>query len=373
MAAHADYPHLLAPLSHPGLSAAHRVVMAPMTRFRADDEGVPLPGVARYYAQRAGAALIVTEGIWPSTRGQSDRHMPGLATAQQVDAWGAVTGAVHAEGGTIFAQLMHSGRSSHPDNRLDGSVPLAPSAVAPPGLLHVGATKRPYPIPRAMSYDDIAQAVDDHVRAARNAMSAGFDGVELHGANGYLIHQFLSDNTNLRDDAYGGSPAGRIAYPVEVTRAVVEAIGATRVGIRLSPGNPINGHVEADPGAVYRLLVSALSTLGLRYLHLTDNTRYPALADLRPFFSGLLIGNTGFGHTTTAEAGEALIRDGLADLVSFGRLYIANPDLPERLRGGSPLADYDERTLYTQTDTGYIDYPRASAVDPRSASVLMSA
>ncbi len=370
MATDPHYPHLLAPLRHPGLSAAHRVVMAPMTRFRADDDGVPLPGVAQYYAQRASAALVVTEGIWPSTRGQSDRHMPGLATGRQVDAWGAVTAAVHAEGGTIFAQLMHSGRSSHPDNRLDGSVPLAPSAVAPPGLLHVGATKRPYPMPRVMSYDDIAQAVDDHVQAARNAMSAGFDGVELHGANGYLIHQFLSDNTNLRDDAYGGSPAGRIAYPVEVTRAVVEAIGARRVGIRLSPGNPINGHVEADPAAVYRPLVAALSDLGLRYLHLTDNTRYPALADLRPFFSGLLIGNTGFGHTTTADAGEALVRDGLADLVSFGRLYIANPDLPERLRDGSPLADYDERTLYTQTDAGYIDYPRASVlVDSESAAV----
>ncbi|MER7013244.1 alkene reductase [Saccharopolyspora sp. NPDC000359] len=339
------------------LSLPNRVVMAPMTRFRGDEQGIPQPFVADYYAQRAGAALIVTEGIWPSVQGQGALRGPGLVSAEQVAGWRAVTDAVHGADGMVFAQLMHAGRLTVPDNNLGGLHPVAPSPVPANIELHTASGKVRALIPREMTSADITQAIDEHVASARRAIEAGFDGVELHGSNGYLLHQFLADNTNLRGDRYGGT--GRTRFAVEVAEAVAGAVGAHRVGIRLSPGNPLTGLVEADPAPVYRALVDALEPLGLAYLHLTDNSRYPALRDLRPRWTGTLVGNTGFGHPTTAETGAALVDGGLADLVSFGRLFIANPDLPQRFATGAPLAEVDESTLYTHGPEGYVDYPFA--------------
>lgn len=352
---------LLAPYSAARIGhLPNRIVMAPMTRARAAEDGTPLPVVADHYAQRAGAGLIVTEGIWPSSRGQSGWRYPGLQTAAHVAGWRRVTDAVHAAGGRIYAQLMHGGRNGHPLARIDGDLPLAPSAVTPPGHAHgPDGTKPDYVAPREMSIDDIRTAVQDFADAARNAIAAGFDGVELHGANSYLIHQFLADNTNLRSDAYGrGSIADNIRFAVEVVRAVADAIGAERLGLRLSPGNPQFGMAEADPGPVYRALLDEIDGLGLAYLHLTDNDSYPALADLRPRWHGLLIGNVGEnGDPTTLEAGEAVLAEGLADLVSYGRAFISNPDLPERFAVGAPLQEIDAAHLYTNGAEGYTDYP----------------
>ncbi|MCI3224639.1 alkene reductase [Streptomyces sp. NP-1717] len=350
---------LLAPYSLGPLHLPNRMVMAPMTRYRAAVDGTPLPVVAEYYAQRAGAGLIVSEGIWPSSRGQSGWRLPGLETAAHIEGWRAVTDAVHGAGGRIVAQLMHGGRHGHPLSRIDGDVPRGPSAVRVPGPVHVrdGGKADPLP-PREMTRDDIRQAVDDHARASANAMAAGFDGVELHGANSYLIHQFLADNTNLRTDGYGGTTEGRIRLPVELVTAVADTIGAGRTGLRLSPGNPQFGMAEADPAPVYRALLDTVNPLGLLYLHLTDNDDYPALADLRPRWHGPLIANVGENHDpTTREAGERVLADGLGDLVSYGRSFIANPDLPERFASGAPLNAIDERHLYTHGAEGYTDYP----------------
>ncbi|MEU5979378.1 alkene reductase [Streptomyces sp. NPDC047315] len=351
---------LLAPYSFGRFRLPNRIVMAPMTRFRAAEDGTPLPIVADHYAQRASAGLVVTEGIWPSSRGQAGWRMPGLETPEHVRGWRAVTDAVHAAGGRIVAQLMHGGRHGHPLSRIDGDVPAGPSAVPVPGDVHVrDGGKAPAPLPRTMSVEDVERAVADHVHAARNAIAAGFDAVELHGANSYLIHQFLADNTNLRDDRYGrGSVRDRIRFPLEVVSAVADAVGADRTALRLSPGNPQEGMVERDPGPVYRALVEEVDRLGLAYLHLIDDDHYPALADLRPLWHGTLIANVGENRdATTKEGGEAVLREGLADLVSYGRSYIANPDLPERFAAGAPLNEIDAAHLYTHGARGYTDYP----------------
>ncbi|TDC93307.1 alkene reductase [Nonomuraea deserti] len=346
------------------LTLPNRMVMAPMTRFRAHEDGTPQPIVAEYYAQRASAGLIVTEGIWPSARGQAEWRMPGLETPDHVRGWRAVTEAVHAAGGRVFAQLMHGGRHGHPLSRLAADLPSGPSPVPVPGPVHVRDGGKADPVtPRAMTGADIRQAVQDHVTAARNAMAAGFDGVELHGANSYLIHQFLADNTNLRDDEYGpGTPGGRVRFPIEVVTAVADAIGAHRTGLRLSPGNPQFGMVECDPGPVYRDLIDRIDGLGLAYLHLTDDDRYPALADLRPRWHGTLIANVGENRPATSkEAGEAALASGRADLISYGRAFIANPDLPARFARNAPLQPIDTARLYTHGAAGYTDYPRMDA------------
>ncbi|MEU5302651.1 alkene reductase [Streptomyces noursei] len=349
---------LLTPFNSAGLTLSNRIVMAPMTRFRAEEDGTPLPIVADYYRQRASAGLIVTEGIWPSRRGQSGWRIPGLESERHVAGWRQVTEAVHAAGGRIFAQLMHGGRQGHPRSRILGDIPAGPSAVPVPGPVHVKDGKAAPIMPRAMTHDDIHTAVADHVAAARNAMRAGFDGVELHGANSYLIHQFLADNTNLRTDAYGGDISGRIRFPLELVQAIADAIGAGRLGLRLSPGNPQFGMEEASPAPVYRAFLARLDGLGLAYLHLTDDDRYPALADLRPRWHGTLIANVGENRTpTTREAGELLLATERADLVSYGRLFISNPDLPYRFAAGLPLNTHiDQRELYGHGAAGYTDY-----------------
>lgn len=342
------------------LRLPNRVVMAPMTRLRSRPDGSPAPDVADYYAQRASAGLIVSEGIWPHPSGQSEAWVPGLHTEAHVNAWGRVTDAVHTAGGRIFAQLMHGGRKGHPRARIDGSLPAGPSAVSDGDVLHLlDGGKAPSPIPRQMSRADIAAAIEHYAAAARRALAAGFDGVEIHGANSYLVHQFLADNTNLRTDDYGGTLVNRMRFALEVTDAVADAIGADRTAIRLSPGNPQFAMREDDPAPLYRRLVTELDRRGLAYLHLTDNDRYPALADLRLRWNGTLIGNIGENRApTTAAAAERVLSEGHADLVSFGRPFIANPDLVERIRHDLPLASIREELLYGRSAQGYSDYPR---------------
>lgn len=337
----------------------NRIVMSPMTRLRSLPDGSPTGDVADYYAQRAAAGLIVTEGIWPHSTGQSEAWVPGLQTEQHVQAWRRVTEAVHANGGRIFAQLMHGGRKGHPLARIDGSWPAGPSAVLDEDRVHLIAGGKGDPItPAVLDRADIHEAVEQHARAARNAIAAGFDGVEIHGANSYFVHQFLADNTNLRTDEYGGSIENRMRLPLAVVDAVAAEIGAHRTGIRLSPGNPQFNMFEADPAPLYRALVTELDGRGLAYLHLTDNDIYSALADLRPRWHGTLIANVGENReATTAEAAESVLRSGVADLVSFGRQFISNPDLVHRIAHDLPLAPIREHLLYGRTAEGYSDYP----------------
>ncbi|MEV5604638.1 alkene reductase [Streptomyces sp. NPDC052299] len=356
---------LLAPYSSDSLVLPNRLVMAPMTRFRAHADGTPLPVVADYYAQRAEAGLLITEGIWPHRRGQSGWRIPGLETESHIDGWRNVTEAVHARGGRIFAQLMHGGRQGHPRSRLLADIPAGPSAVPVPGPVHVKDGKAEAPLPRAMTTQDIRTAIADHVAAARNAIRAGFDGVELHGANSYLIHQFLADNTNVRDDAYGHD---KPRFAVELVTAVTEAIGPHRTGLRLSPGNPQFGMVERAPAPVYRSLLAALDPLRLAYLHLTDNDSYPALADLRPQWHGTLIANVGENHPPTNRSqGERVLSEGRADLISYGRAFLSHPDLPARIAANDPLATpIRTEYLYTHGAEGYTDYPTLADEGPHA-------
>ncbi|KOX08822.1 alkene reductase [Nocardiopsis sp. NRRL B-16309] len=364
---------LLTPHALPALTLPNRVVMAPMTRMRADRNAVPTPLMATYYAQRAGAGLIVSEGVSPSPAGQQYLTQPGLYSDRQVDAWRQVTDAVHAAGGRIFAQVMHAGRNAHPANRHDGGIPLAPSEVSRTHLVHTLDGKAAPVAPRAMTRTEVRAAVAEHADAAAEAIRAGFDGVEIHGANSYLPHQFLADNTNLRTDEYGGGTTGRIRFAVEVVEAVADAVGAERVGLRLSPGNTEGEMVERDPATVYRALLAAIDPLGLAYLHLTDDPVYPALADLRPRWSGTLVGNTGEHEETTQESAARLVGEGRADLVSVGRPFISTPDAVERLAAGIPWALIREREFhYTSGPRGYVDYPRSNGTPTLPAGASTS-
>lgn len=339
-----------------GLTLPNRVVMAPMSRIRAADGGLATPSMATYYAQRATAGLIVSEGVQPSLVGQSNPGTPGLHTDEQVAAWRPVTGAVHANGGRIFAQLMHGGRVSHPDTT--GMRPVGPSAVAAVGEVFTPTGPQPTPTPRALETAEVPEHAQSYAQAARRAIDAGFDGVELHGANGYLISQFLSSNANLRTDRYGGSVAGRIRFAVEAASATVEAVGAARTGIRLSPGGTFWGVAEADVPELYTALLTELARLEVAYVHLEATVDEEVLVGLRRTWPNTLIMNPvlpmGAKQTGRTEADHWL---GLgADLISFGRAFIANPDLVERLRTGLPIAPADEATYYQGGDAGYLTY-----------------
>ncbi|MGY0058854.1 alkene reductase [Streptomyces sp. LZ34] len=330
--------------------------MAPMSRIRAADGGLATPSMATYYAQRATAGLIVTEGVQPSLIGQSNPGTPGLHTDEQVAAWRPVTAAVHSSGGRIFAQLMHGGRVSHPDTT--GMRPVGPSAVAAVGEVFTPTGPQPTPTPRALETAEVPEHAQSYARAARRAIDAGFDGVELHGANGYLISQFLSSNANLRTDRYGGSVAGRIRFAVEAVSATVEAVGGARTGIRLSPGGTFWGVAEADVPELYTALLTELARLEVAYVHLEATADEEMLVGLRRAWPGTLIMNPvlpmGPKQTGRTEADHWL---GLgADLISFGRAFIANPDLVERLRTGLPIAPADEATYYQGGDAGYLTY-----------------
>ena len=338
------------------LTLPNRIVMAPMTRARATPDGLPTASFAAYYAQRATAGLIVSEGIWPSPQAQSNPNTPGLFRDDQVAAWREVTHAVHASGGRIFAQLQHAGRVGHPE--ISGHIPVAPSAVALEAQLFTGKGMSPAPVPRALSTDEVAHEVEAYVQAARRAIGAGFDGVELHGANGYLIQQFLSSNVNRRTDAYGGSIPGRVRFAAEVARGAAEAIGAERVGLRLSPGAHIWDIEEQDVPELYAALLAELAPLGLAYIHLTATADEALLLSLRQRWPGTLIVNPSNLMETSATdkaAGERWLSWG-ADLISFGRAYLANPDLVERLRSDLPLTPADPETFYGGGDQGYLNY-----------------
>ncbi|MBG7702362.1 alkene reductase [Streptomyces sp. MC1] len=343
-----------------GKRLANRLVMAPMTRSRAYGPGQsPMPLMADYYAQRASAGLIVTEGVQPSRVGQGYPDTPGIHTAEQVAAWRQVTDAVHARDGVIYLQIMHTGRVGHPT--LMGLQPVGPSAVAAAGQVYTRQGPQDFVTPHELTVAEIRATVADYATAARNAVEAGFDGVELHGANGYLIHQFLAPNSNQRTDAWGGSPEKRIRFAVETTNAVAEAIGADKVGFRLSPGNTYNDIDESDTAdmeATYTSLVEALAPLNLAYLHQLEA---PGVRDLtlrlRKAWPTAFILNPFTGQEPTGPAELELVENGTADLLAYGALFLANPDLPARLAQGGPFNTPDPATFYGGDEKGFTDYP----------------
>jgi N-ethylmaleimide reductase len=348
------------------IDLANRVVMAPMTRSRAADN-LPNSLMAGYYAQRAGAGLIISEGTSPSPNGLGYARIPGISSPEQTEAWKQVTDAVHARGGRIFIQLMHAGRVGSILNLPPGAELVAPSAVAMSGNIWTDSQgEQPYDMPREMTLDDVRSAVREYVQASTNAITAGFNGVEVHGANGYLITQFLDPGSNRRSDAYGGDAAGRNRFALEVAAEVIGAIGAERVGIRLSPYGVFNDMGGSYDGiaAQYTELAAALGRMKLAYLHLVDHSAMGApkpdpatiLAMCREFRSGggrAVILSGGYDRNRA----EADLQSGAADLIAFGRPFISNPDLVERLKGGLPLAEADQTTFYTPGPLGYSDYP----------------
>ncbi|MGW1786698.1 alkene reductase [Streptomyces sp. NPDC002143] len=347
------------PLNLAGVTVHNRIVMSPMTRSRAYGPGqAPTEATAVYYAQRASAGLIISEGIQPSVVGQGYPDTPGLHSDAQVEAWRRVTDVVHEQGGVIFAQLMHTGRIGHPSLLPDGVSSVAPSVVAADTKVFTAEGLQPSGTPKELAPVEIEQTIADFASAARNAIAAGFDGVEIHGANGYLIQQFLSDNANLRDDAWGGTVQGRIRFGAEVAKAVTDAIGAHRVGFRISPGNPFNDIVESDLPVLYGELLTALSPLGLAYVHLMEGPDRELTLQLRKQWQGAFILNpfTARPHFTGPEA-LSLVEDGIADAVAFGALFLANPDLPVRLQQGGPFNTPDPVTFYGGDERGYTDYP----------------
>jgi N-ethylmaleimide reductase len=352
---------LFQPVRIGALALANRIAMAPLTRSRAGAGDVPGPMNAEYYAQRASAGLIISEATPISQQGKGYAWTPGIWSEAQVQGWRLVTDAVHSKGGHIFAQLWHVGRISHPSLQPGGALPVAPSAVRPEGQAFTENGFAPHPTPRALETDEIAAIVDDYRRAARNAQAAGFDGVEIHAANGYMIDQFLRDKTNRRTDRYGGSIENRTRFLVEVTEAVTSVLGGGRVGVRLAPISPANDIADSDPEPLFTLAVERLNPFRLAYLHVvegaTGGTRdVPGgfdLQKLRRAFHGLYMANNGYDLAMAIEAR----RRNTADLIAFGRPFISNPDLVERLRTGAPLNALDRDTLYGGDARGYTDYP----------------
>jgi N-ethylmaleimide reductase len=348
------------PLTAGALSMRNRIVMAPMTRSRANGT-LPTSDTATYYAQRASAGLVITEGIQPSAVGQGYPSTPGLHTPEQVRSWRAVTDAVHHAGGTIVAQLMHTGRIGHPANPEAAGhgalTPVAPSAVRAAGQIFTPSGLQDHVVPDELTDDQIRGTIADFANAARNAIDAGFDGVEVHGANGYLVHQFLAPNANVRTDGWGGPPERRIRFAVEVVEAVAAAIGADRTAIRISPANGLGDTVEDDHAEVYPLLVSELDRLGLAYLHVVEAGDPSLTPELRRRWSGAFILNPAGPDLDSHADRIRLVAEGAADAVAYARLYISNPDLVERLASGVELAEPDLTRAYGGDSAGYTDYP----------------
>jgi N-ethylmaleimide reductase len=371
------FPHLFSPLQIGPYRLDHRVVMAPLTRMRAEKESfAPRRLNADYYGQRATkGGLIIAEASPVLATGRGNPGTPGIYSEAQTNGWREVIKAVHAKGGLIFLQLWHVGRVSHSSLQPGGVLPVAPSAVpiTGDGMLAMTAfgKPQPYETPRALETHEVTEVVAAFRQAARNALAAGFDGVEIHGANGYLIEQFLQSHTNLRTDRYGGSIANRVRLLVEIAEAVVEVWGGARVGVRLSPYGVANGSGEADPMPLYTHAIRALDPLRLAYLHFIEprssgagraevnHQNVPsAMVLFRPIWNGVLMTAGGF----TGEAAEAAIAAGHADAIAFGRIFISNPDLPRRLRNGFPLTPYNRATFYGGEEAGYTDYPVHEAV-----------
>ncbi|WP_127499286.1 alkene reductase [Paenibacillus glycanilyticus] len=338
------------------LELPHRLAMAPMTRSRALEDGTPGELTSHYYAQRASMGLIITEGTQPSDDGQGYLRSPGIYTEKHIEGWKRVTDAVHEAGGFLFIQLMHVGRVSHPDNTTHHRQPVAPSAIAPGVEMFTAKGMQEIPVPRELSEEDIQKTIADFRKAAAAAIKAGADGVEIHGANGYLINQFIGENSNTRSDKYGGSIENRARFAIEVTKAIVEEIGAERTGFRISPGTPLNGIDEGEHGPeVYLHLVKELAQYNLAYLHVMHLGNETLLREIRNIWPNPLLVN---------RAGRSLddlsvdIDNGLADMAPVGVWSLANPDLVERLKEGFPLNEADRNTLYSGNGSkGYTDYP----------------
>jgi N-ethylmaleimide reductase len=355
---------LLSPFTAGDLSFSNRIVLAPMTRSRALAGNVPNPLAATYYAQRASAGLLITEGTQVSPQGVGYIRTPGIHAPEQVAGWRDITQAVHAAGGRIFAQLWHVGRVSHPDFH-DGQLPVAPSAIRAEGEAFTTSGRQPLPTPRALTLEEIPLVVGQFRAAAENARAAGFDGIELHGANGYLLDQFLRDGSNVRTDAYGGVVANRARFPLEVVDAVIGVWGPSRVGYKIAPAFSMLGMSDSDPVATFAYLAEALRRRGLLYLHVSEPiagqtvNRGPRITPiLRRVFGGALIANGGYDRAS----GEQVIAAGEADLVAYGVPFLANPDLPERFRRNAPLNPPDPATFYAGEEKGYVDYPALETV-----------
>ncbi len=349
-------PTLYDPVRLGALALANRIVMAPMTRGRADEHDRPTELHVRYYAQRATAGLIVTEGVQPSVHGKGYCRTPGLHDEAQAAAWRQVTDAVHAAGGRIVVQLMHCGRIASHHNKAAGARTVAPSAVRADVALYTDVVgMAPVDEPEELTTAEVADVVAEYAAAAALARSAGFDGVELHAASGYLPMQFLSTGTNLRTDRYGGDAHGRSQFVVEVMEAMAAVVGADRVGVRICPGVTFNDVSDADPVDTYTTLLRRLRGGGWAYVHVIRSPLpdLDAFALVRECFDGPVVVNDGFDLDSAQEA----VATGVGDAVSFARAFIANPDLVERFRRGAPLATFDRRTLYTPGPQGYVDYP----------------
>ncbi|WP_431081941.1 alkene reductase [Pseudomonas thivervalensis] len=352
--------NLFTPYTLGNLTLSNRVVLAPLTRNRAGQGFVPSEFAATYYGQRASAGLLISEASQISQQGQGYQDTPGIYTPAQIDGWRKVTDAVHAKGGRIFLQLWHVGRVSHVDLQANGAAPVAPSALRPATKVFVNNRFEDVSEPRALDIDELPGIVNDFRLAAANAIAAGFDGVEIHGANGYLLDQFLKDGANVRTDAYGSSIENRARLLLEVTAAVVEEVGAERTGLRISPVSPANGVSSSAPQAQFDYLVDQLNALDIVYLHVVEGaTGGPR--DVAPFDFGSL--RQRFKNTYIANNGYDLnlatsrLAEDQADLIAFGRPFIGNPDLVERLKTGSPLSAFNPATLYGGGAAGYIDYP----------------
>jgi 2,4-dienoyl-CoA reductase-like NADH-dependent reductase (Old Yellow Enzyme family) len=355
---------LFDPIRIGAIEAPNRVLMAPLTRGRSTRAHVPTPLMAEYYAQRAAAGLIISEATGISQQGLGWPYAPGLWNAEQVAGWKPVVAAVHAAGGRIVAQLWHMGRIVHP-SYLGGAAPVSSSATTAPGKAWTYDGKQPYAEARPLRVDEIPGLLEDYRNAARNAREAGFDGVQIHAANGYLIDQFLRDNANFRTDEYGGTVGNRVRLLREVTEAVVETLGADRVGVRLSPNGDTQGCNDSDPETLFTAAAAALDALGIAFLELREpgmsgtfgKGDHPPIAPaIRRVFKGPLVLNSDYD----GASGQAQLDSGVADAITFGRTFIANPDLVARLRAGAPLAKDNMATWYSQGPEGYVDYPVAA-------------
>ena len=353
--------NLFSPIKLGALSLPNRIAMAPMTRNRAGAGNVPTDLMATYYRQRASAGLIITEGSQVSPRGVGYPNTPGIYSAEQVEGWRKVTDTVHRSGGKIFIQLWHVGRISHSLFQPNHDLPVAPSAIAPKGEIYTPEGMKPYETPRALELSEIPGVVQDFRTGAQNALNAGFDGVEIHGANGYLPDQFLRDGTNKRTDEYGGSAENRARFLIEITQAAIDVWGPDRVGVHLAPSGTFNDMKDSNPEATFSTAISALDALEIAYVHLVEGTEADVnhggkiipSSIFRPLFQGALIVNGGYNR----QRADSAIASDEADMVSFGRLFIANPDLPKRLQLGSELNDADPKTFYGGNEKGYTDYP----------------
>ena len=358
-------PALLRSVSLGKLTLKNRIAMAPLTRRRATDDHVPTEIMATYYGQRASAGIIIAEATNISRQGTGYMNTPGIYTPEQIEAWKPVTAAVHEKGGRIFLQIWHTGRVSHPLLQEDGKLPVSASALKAEGKQKTPQGHKEMVVPRALETEEIPGIIKDFENAAQNAIKAGFDGVEIHGANGYLIDQFLHDGSNIRTDKYGGSIENRSRFLFEVVEAVSKAIGPEKTGIRLSPSGIFKDMVDSNPVELYEYVISNLNPYNLAYLHILEpmvalepaNKYKKYLQEVTPhfrkFYKGILITNCGFDF----ESGNKIIENDHADMVAFGKLYISNPDLVERFEKGASLNLWDTDTFYTNEPEGYIDYP----------------